>query len=116
MDSVQEFADDDDTDRALLISNERLDLLRSNTALAVDEEVGVDQDGQALSRGPTEFLSSRRSSAKRVSTGGADAIKSRNRSAARKRTRQGASTAIGAPLRVISISSPSATRFRMSEK
>jgi hypothetical protein len=116
MDSVQEFADGEGADRALLISHERLDLLRSNTALAVDEEIGVDQDDPALSGGPTEFLSSRRSSAKRASTGGADAIKSRNCSAATKRTREGASTAIGAPLRVISISSPSATRFRMSEK
>ena len=116
MDAVQQLADGDDADRTILWANEQLERRCRLLPLPVDQEVGVDQDGQELSVGPTDFRIARRSSANSSSTGGAEASSSRNRAAESSRTLGGASTATGAPARVTSISSPAATRFSTSEK
>ncbi len=114
MDSVQQFTDRDDTDRSLLIPDECLD--HGAFALVRDEQIGVDQDGQGFSGGPASARIARTSAAKSSSTGGAAASSSRKRAASINRIRGGAITATAAPARVISISSPAATRFRTSEK
>lgn len=114
VDALQQLADGDDADRALLVADESLD--RRTLALVRDEQVGVDQDGQGLSGGPTSSRMARTSSAKSRSTGGAVSSNSRKRAAPISRSVGGEITATGAPARVISISSPAATRFRTSEK
>jgi hypothetical protein len=114
-DSVEQLADADDADRPFLVAREPLEDGASGP-FPVDQQIGVDQDGQAgASGGPTERRSSRTSSANASSTGGAEASSSRNRSAERTRSFGGAITAIGAPARVTSISSPDETRFSTSE-
>lgn len=114
VDALQQLADRDDADRALLVADDSLD--RRTLALVDDEQVGVDQDGQGLSGGPTSARIARTSSAKSRSTGGAAPSNSLNRAAPISRSRGGEITATGAPARVISISSPAATRFNTSEK
>jgi hypothetical protein len=113
-DTMQQLADSDDADRPLLGADQSLD--RRTLPLVRDEEVCVNQDGQGLSGGPTEARIARTSSAKSRSTGGAASSNSRNRAASTRRSLGGEITATGAPARVISISSPAATRFRTSEK
>jgi hypothetical protein len=109
---VQELAHRDDADRCLLCNRKRF----RGTPLALDEDSGVDQDGQELSAGPTPDRISRSSAAKSSSIGGADARSSRSLSGERRRVLGGPMTAIVVPFRVISISSPSATRLRIAEK
>lgn len=76
-------------------------MLRSS--LLLDEQAGVDQEGQALFTGPTLRRRSPSSRAKSSSSCGAEAISFRYRSAEIRRARGGAITASVAPLRVISI-------------
>jgi hypothetical protein len=114
VDAVEELAHGDDADRPVLVVDERLD--RPGTALALDEQVRVDQDGQGFSGTPASRRIRRRSSANPSSTWGSDLSKVRSLLAGSTRTRGGASTATGAPFRTISISSPAATRLRTSEK
>src|SRR5439155_25576499 len=73
-------------------------------------------DGQGLSGGPTSARISRRSVANASSGVGPVASSSRKRSALIRRSLGDVITATGAPARVISNSSPAATRFRSSEK
>jgi hypothetical protein len=115
VDAVEQLADGDDADRTRLVADKLLERRRL-VPLPLDQDVCVDQDGQASSGGPTERRIVRTSSAKSSSTGGADPTNSRNRSADRTRAFGGAMTATGAPARVTSISSPAATRFKISEK
>lgn len=116
MHAVQQLADGDDADRVLLVRDERFELPRTGLPLPIDQQVGVDQDGQGASGAPTESRIARASATKSSSTGGAEASSSRNLSAERSRALGGEMTATGAPARVTSISSPAATRFRTSEK
>lgn len=113
--ALEELAHRDDADQAVLVTSDRLD--SETAALVLDEDAGVDQDGQGDSGGPTLRCASVTSRANLSSTGGSEAISSRNRSADTNRVfRGGPITATVAPLRVISISSPSAIRFRTAEK
>lgn len=114
MDSVQQLAHRDDADRALLLRGDPVESVRPPFSL--DQDVRVDQDGQELSTGPASARIARRSFTKSSSTGGADRMSSRKRSAESSRTLGGPMTATVAPLRVISISSPAVARFRRSEK
>ncbi len=113
---LQELADRDDADRPVFVTDCRLDLGIGDTALEVDEQVGVDQDGHASSGGPADSRAMRTSPAKSGSSGGALAMSSRNRSAPISRDFDGEMTATAAPLRVSSISSPPATLLSTSEK
>jgi hypothetical protein len=115
VDAVEQLADRDDADRTRLVADKLLEHGRL-VSLPLDEDVGVDQDAQASSGGPTERRIVRTSSAKSSSMGGADRTSSRNRSADTTRAFGGPMTATGAPARVTSISSPAATRFKISEK
>lgn len=114
MDAVQEFAYGDDAYCTLLFGSKCVDSVR--TSFQVDQQTSVYQDGQGLSGGPVEARISRRSAANSSSTGGADRMSSRNRSAGSNLALGGPSTATVTPLRVISISSPAAARLRTSEK
>jgi hypothetical protein len=116
MHAVQELADGDDADRPVLIADRALNIRIGDTALEVDEHVGVDQDSHASSGGPTDSRTARMSRANLESSGGALAINSRNRSAVISLDLGEEITATAAPLRVTSISSPSATLLRTSEK
>jgi hypothetical protein len=113
---VKQLADGDDADRPFLVADEGVKGRGVRSTLAIDEDVGIDQDGQTSSGGPTDARTFLTSSAKSESIGGAACKRSRNRRELRKRVLGGESTATAAPLRVISISSPAATRFRTSEK
>jgi hypothetical protein len=113
-DAVQELAYGHHADRAVLVADKAVEPVPASFAL--DEEIRVDQDGQAPSAGPASARIDRSSSGKPSSTGGAEASSSLNRAAGRNLTLGGASTATVAPFRVISISSPAATRFRTAEK
>src|SRR5581483_11965447 len=115
VDAVQQLAHSDDADRTLLVSHERLKLRGGLRPLPLDENGRVDQDGQRVSGGPTDLRSARSSSANSASTGGAVSRSVRNRSAERRHAFGGVITATGAPARVISISSPAATRLSTSE-
>src|SRR5437868_825957 len=113
--SVQELARGHDADGAVFVSDRRLDLCPS--PLVVDEDRGVDQDGQALLGGPNASRPASMSRAKSSSSGGVSAISSRHCSAVIVvRARGGRSSAIAEPLRTISISSPAPTRFITREK
>lgn len=114
--AVQQLADGDDADRALLGTDETLECGAKLVSLPLDQQVGVDQNGQELSGGAVDPRIARASSAKSSSTGGAVASSSRKRSGESSRAFGGVITATGAPARVTSISSPAATRFRTSEK
>jgi hypothetical protein len=114
MDAVEELADCDDADRPVFVAGERID--RLSAALTVDEDTGVDQDGQGLSGGPSSIRARRTSSSKSRSTGGAVATIARKCSLDTSRVFGGPITATVAPLRVTSISSPRETRFRILEK
>ncbi|HZQ64777.1 MAG TPA: hypothetical protein VFA66_06090 [Gaiellaceae bacterium] len=116
MHPVQQLADRDHADRSFLRADKCLECRAGLVALPLDQEVGVDQDGQELSGGAVDLRIARTSSTKSASTGGADASSSRNRSGDSNRAFGGMITATGAPARVTSISSPPATRFRTSEK
>jgi hypothetical protein len=113
--AVKELAHRDDADCALFLADECLEPFCILAPLPPDEDVGVDQDGQAPSGGRTDRRSARTSSAKSSSTCGAARMRSRNRSADSTRAFDGLITATGAPERTTSISSPAATRLRMSE-
>jgi hypothetical protein len=115
MHAVEELADRDDADRARLVSGHRFEGRGILLPLPLDEQVGVDQDGQLPSGGSTSLLSALTSSAKASSTGGALASSSRNRWGGSRETFGGPITATGAPPRVISTCSPAATRFSNSE-
>src|SRR5439155_1885407 len=115
MHAMEQLADGDDADRPLFVADERLEPRSRLRMLPLDQEIGVDQDGQAPSGRPTVLRIVRTSAAKSSSTRGADEISSRNRSAESVRTFGGAMTATGTPARVTSISSPPATRFNTSE-
>ena len=80
--AVQQFADRDDADRAVLVSDCVLDLRIGDTAFEICQHVGVDQDRHASSGGPTDSRAARMSRANSASTAGAVAISSRKRSAA----------------------------------
>jgi hypothetical protein len=82
--AVEQLADRDNADGALLVAYKVLEHPRL-VSLPLDENVCVDQNGQASSGGPTERRIARTSSAKSSSTGGADRISSLNRSADRTR-------------------------------
>lgn len=114
--TMEQFAHRNDADRSRLVPGGRFERAGVLGALPVDEDIGVDQDGQVPSGAAISFLMSLTSSAKSSSTGGALAISSRKRSAGSRATFGGPMTAIGAPPRVISTSSPAATRFNNSEK
>jgi len=115
--TVQQLADGDDADRAILVADKGLERSCAPFPLPVDQEPRVDQDGQEFSGGrPASRRISRRSSANSSSTGGADASSSRNRAAGSSRGLGGAISATGAPARVTSISSPAATRLKTAEK
>src|SRR5437588_4490829 len=116
MHTMQELADRNDTDRALLFAEQPIDLRRTDTVLEVDQQVGVNQEGHEGSGGATVLRSSRRSAANSSSGGGAVSISSRNRSADNSRVFGGVIVATGAPARVTSTSSPAATRLSTSEK
>jgi hypothetical protein len=113
--SVHQLADRDHAQPPLFLTD---DFVEGPGAapLRLDEYVGVDQDAQGSSGGPTSRRIRRRSSANASSTGGSDASSVRSRLAGSSRTCGGASTATGAPFRTISISSPAAARLRTSEK
>ena len=117
VDAVQQLADRDHADCTLLLTDQSFEHLGALLALPLDQQARVDPDGQGFSGAePDSRRICRRSSAKSSTTGGAEAISSRNRAAGSRRVRGGAMTATGAPLRITSISSPVATRFRTSEK
>lgn len=113
---LKEFADGDDADGPVLLTDCPLDFRIGYTALEVDEQVSVDQDGHASSGGPADSRAARMSFTKSGSSGGALAMSSRNRSAEISRDFDGEITATAAPLRVSSISSPPATLLSTSEK
>src|SRR5256886_8496865 len=112
MNPVQQLAHRDHADRPLFVADEFVD---HDRALTGDEQVGIDQDGQGLSGGPTSARIARRSSAKSGSSGGAASRSSRNCAALTSRILGGAITATDAPGRVTSISSPAETRLLTSE-
>lgn len=114
--AVQQLADGDDTDRALLIAQELLDRRRSHASLQIDQEIGVDQEGHGSLGGPTASRAARTSAAKSWSGRGALATRARKLSADISLAVGGAMIATGAPLRVTSTSSPAATRLSTSEK
>lgn len=115
--AVEQLADRDHADGALLVPNEQLECGGSLASLPLDQQTCVDQDGQGLSGAvPASRRIRRTSSANSSSTGGAVARSSRTRAAETRRTRGGVITATGAPARVTSISSPWAMRFNTSEK
>jgi hypothetical protein len=114
--TVQELADGDHADRALLRADESLEVCTKLVPLPLNQEAGVDQDGQELSGGAVDRRIARASSAKSSSTDGADASSSRKRSGESSLAFGGVITATGAPARVTSISSPDMTRFNTSEK
>jgi hypothetical protein len=114
--SVEQLADGDHADRALLRPGQSLEVRGSLFPLPVDQDIGVDQDGQELSGGPTDRRSSRTALANSSSTAGAEAKSSRKCSGDASRTLGGTITATGMPARDTSISSPFATRFSTSEK
>ncbi len=113
MNPVQQLAHRDHADRPLFVADDFVD--HGTRALTGDEQVGIDQDGQGLSGGPTSARIARRSSAKSGSSGGAASRSSRNCAALTSRILGGAITATDAPARVTSISSPAETRLRTSE-
>ena len=76
--AVQKLAHGDHADRALLIAEERLQGIGA-TSFPVDEEIGVDQDGQGLSGAPSARMR-RRSAANSSSIGGAELSSERNAS------------------------------------
>ena len=114
MHPVKQFAHGYDADRALLVAEER-SVSADRAAFAVDEQVGVDQEATGRRRFDLGARSTD-SAAKPSSSGGAVAIRSRKRSAETSWVVGGTMTATGAPLRVISTSSPAATRLRTSKK
>ena len=117
VDAVEQLADCDNADRTLLTTDKGFERGGLLLSLPLDQEIRVDQDGQESSgTSPASRRIRRRSPAKSSSTGGAEAISSPNRSAESSRFFGGLITATGAPPRVTSISSPSATRFNTSEK
>ena len=116
-DAMKQLARGDDADASILGADERLDGCRLARSLPVDQEVGVDQDGQdgGLWLDRLDRRVARTSSAKRSSTGGAEASNVRNLSCEMSFAAGGAMTATGAPARVTSICSPDDTRFSTSE-
>ena len=116
MHPMKELADRDNADRALFVPDKRFEPLYVGVPLPLDQQVGVDQDGQAPSGGATVLRAARTSSTKSSSTLGAFRISSRKRSGETARAFAGLITATGAPERTTSISSPPATRLSTSEK
>ncbi len=117
MDAVQQLADRDHADGAFFIAYERLECGGGFGPLPIDQEGGIDQDGQGPSgTWPASLRIRRASLAKSSSTGGAVARSSLKRAAETRRARGVVITATGAPARVTSISSPCAMRFSTSEK
>jgi hypothetical protein len=114
MDAVEQFADRDDADRSLFVSEQRLELLTGTFPL--DEHARVNQDGQGSSGTPISARMRSTSRANSSSTSGAEVSSSRNLAADIVRDRGGPITATVALLRVTENSSPAATRFRSSEK
>jgi hypothetical protein len=115
--TVEQLADGDDANRAIFVADKCLERSCAPFPLPLDQETGVDQDGQGFSGiRPASRRICLRSSANFSSTGGADASNSRNRAAGSSLGLGGAISATGAPARVTSISSPAATRFNTSEK
>lgn len=114
--AVEQFAHGDDADRAFLSAECRLGFWTAHAALAVDEQVGVNQEGHGSPSAAMAARAARTSATKSSSSGGAVAISSRKRSAESSCVAGGPITATGAPLRVTSTCSPPATRFRTSEK
>jgi hypothetical protein len=114
--TVEQLAHGDDADAAFLVAEELVDLGSTDPTFEIDQKVGVDQEGHGSPGGPVAFRRERISAASSGSGRGPWTTSSRNRSAERRRPRGGPITATGAPFRVISISSPAATRVRMSEK
>jgi hypothetical protein len=77
VDAVEQLADRDDADRSVLVSDEGFECGGPFVVLPLDQEPGVDQDGQGLSgAGPASRRIRRRSAAKSSSTGGAEASSS----------------------------------------
>ena len=113
---MEQLTDGHDADCALLRADESLEPRSRLFPLPIDQNVGVDQDGQELSGGPTARRSSRTASANSSSTAGAVAKSSRKCSGDASLTLGGAITATAMPARDTSISSPLATRFSTSEK
>jgi hypothetical protein len=114
VDAVQQLADGDDADRAILVVQRR-----STSDVASprsDQQVGVDQEGYGSPGAPTLSRAAATSAANPSSGRGAPAISARKRSAESMRARGGAITATGAPLRVTSTTSPEATRLSTFEK
>jgi len=117
MDAVQQLADRDHADGALFVAYERFECGGGFGPLPLDQQAGIDQDGQGLSGTvPASLRIRRTSSAKSSSTGGAVARSSLKRAAETRRARGVVITATGAPARVTSISSPWAMRFNTAEK
>jgi hypothetical protein len=116
LDAVEKFADRDHTDRTILLADGGINLRVGDAALEVDQQPGVDQDGHGSSGGAADFRIASTSSTNPASGVGAAATSSRKRAAEISLPLGGEITATDAPLRVISISSPSATLFRTSEK
>jgi prevent-host-death family protein len=114
VDAVEELAYRDDADRAIFLTEERLDL--TTAFLEFDQQIGIDQDGHGSPGAPALSRISRRSSANASSGLGALASRSRKRDAETNRDLGGPISATGTPPRVNSISSPVATRFSTSEK
>jgi hypothetical protein len=115
MDAMEEFADRDHADRAVLLAEHALDRGGADTSVEIDQQIGVDQDGHGLSAGLTDSRAARTSAEKSSSGFGALAIRSRNLDADTSWALGGAINATGAPPRVTSISSPAATRLSTTE-
>jgi hypothetical protein len=113
---MHKLTESDHTDRAILLADRVFDLGIRDTALEVDEQPSIDQDGHGSSGAVTDSRAARTSSANPASGRGAVAISSRNLAAEISFDFGGEITATAAPLRVISISSPSATLLSTSEK
>jgi hypothetical protein len=116
MRAVQQLRDRDHADRAALGCDEIGD--RCPVTLRIDQDVGVDQEGQGGGSGATrESCRIRRTSLTySSSTPGAVTMISRKRSADVRRTRGGPMDAAGSPARVTSNSSPAKARVRTSAK
>ena len=117
MDAVQQLADRDHADGARFVAYLCFEYGGGLGPFPLDQQAGIDQDGQGLSgTAPASLRIRRTSSARSSSTGGAVARSSLKRAAETRRARGVVITATGAPARVTSISSPWATRFNTSEK
>ena len=113
---VQQFADRDHADGTVFVADCGINLGVRDAALKIDQQPGVDQDGHGSLGAATAARMALTSLMNPVSGAGAAAINSRKRAADISLPLGGEITATDAPLRVISISSPSATLLSTSEK